>query len=121
LLRQLIEGWGYPCAEAEDGATALDYASTHDIALIVTDLEMPRLDGIGLVRALRELQQQRGCTPVPVILVTGSAPNGIQTAADAMDIIAVLPKPMEMLGLQMTLRRVLPRTDENKSLHGRGI
>lgn len=52
MLCRLLEDWGYACSEAADGVAALEFASTHGVALIVTDLDMPRLDGLGLILAV---------------------------------------------------------------------
>jgi two-component system, chemotaxis family, chemotaxis protein CheY len=111
FLRRLLESWGYACAEAEDGITALDYASAHEVALLVTDLDMPGLDGIGLIQRLQELRRQREGPPVPVILLTGSAADGIPAVVEAMDIFAILPKPIDTVGLRALVTQILPRTE----------
>jgi two-component system, chemotaxis family, chemotaxis protein CheY len=91
--------------------------------LIVTDLNMPRLDGLGLVRALRESHRRKGCPAVPAILVTGSSPDHMRPAADAMGILAVLPKPVETHALRALVARVLPRAGllEIGNPHGGGM
>jgi two-component system chemotaxis response regulator CheY len=49
-----LTGAGYHVVEAVDGQDALEKAETHDIHLVLADQNMPRLDGIGLTRKLRE-------------------------------------------------------------------
>ena len=52
-LSALLSGWGYEVAEAADGNEALDRAIVFRPSLIVTDLVMPGMDGLALLKALR--------------------------------------------------------------------
>ena len=54
-----LTGAGYHVVEAVDGQDALEKAETHDIQLVLADQNMPRLDGIGLTRKLREMKVAR--------------------------------------------------------------
>lgn len=56
---------GYRCITARTGAQGLAEFQSAPIDLVITDLNMPVLDGIGLVQRIRE------CSDVPVIIVTG--------------------------------------------------
>jgi CheY-like chemotaxis protein len=66
-LAELISGWGYRTETARDGLEAWEKVLAWDPAIVVTDLKMPRLDGIGLLtklwrRGLRpQLQPGRHC------------------------------------------------------------
>jgi CheY-like chemotaxis protein len=51
-LAELISGWGYRTETARDGVEAGRKAQAWDPAIVVTDLKMPRLDGIGLLTKL---------------------------------------------------------------------
>src|SRR5262249_14396478 len=53
-LAELISGWGYQTETARDGMEAWEKALAWDPAIIVTDLKMPRLDGLGLLAKLGE-------------------------------------------------------------------
>jgi CheY-like chemotaxis protein len=69
LARQLLEKGGYTVVEAEDGEQALHVLGTDPgVALIVADLNMPRLDGLELIWEVRERPEWAG---IPVIVVTG--------------------------------------------------
>ena len=48
-LAELISGWGYRTETARDGLEAWEKAQTWDPAIVVTDLKMPRMDGMGLL------------------------------------------------------------------------
>ena len=66
-----LTGAGYHVVEAVDGQDALEKADTHEIDLVLADQNMPRLDGIGLTRKLREHPKFKG-TPI-LILTTESS------------------------------------------------
>jgi chemotaxis protein histidine kinase CheA len=86
LQRSILEAAGYPVVTARDGRDALAVLDRdHQIALVITDLEMPELDGIGLTRAIRA---DAGRSSLPVVIVTshGSEDDrhrGIEAGADA--------------------------------------
>ena len=86
LQRTILEAGGYPVVTARDGRDALGVIDTDpEIALVLTDLDMPELDGYELTRAIRAIDQR---SSLPVIIVTsrGSAEDrhrGIEAGADA--------------------------------------
>lgn len=67
-LRRLFEPEGFSLALAPDGEAALTLLSQGRYGLLVTDLEMPRLDGIGLIRAALA---DPGCAGMPILAITG--------------------------------------------------
>jgi two-component system, chemotaxis family, sensor kinase CheA len=86
LQRSILETAGYPVVTARDGRDAL--AALHrdsQIALVVTDIEMPELDGIELTRAIRA-NAARSSLPVVIVTSRGSEEDrlrGIDAGADA--------------------------------------
>lgn len=70
-VRQLVSGTleegGYEVRDAKDGAEALEKFRRDPVDLVITDLNMPKLDGIGLIKALRALP---GCRFLPIIMLT---------------------------------------------------
>jgi two-component system chemotaxis sensor kinase CheA len=86
LQRSILEAGGYPVVTARDGRDALGLIEADpEIALVVTDLDMPRLNGLELTRAIRATGQR---SSLPVIIVTsrGSQEDrhrGIEAGADA--------------------------------------
>jgi DNA-binding response OmpR family regulator len=67
MLRNILAAAGYRVTVAEDGRAALELLSSDsDYQLIVTDLQMPRMDGIDLCRNVRTLEGPY----VPIIMVT---------------------------------------------------
>ncbi|HWU38457.1 MAG TPA: response regulator, partial [Candidatus Acidoferrum sp.] len=68
FLRILLEKEGHHVSTAEDGETGLQQAVQHGVNLVISDIRMPRLDGVGLLSRLREQGLE-----TPVILVTAYA------------------------------------------------
>lgn len=70
-LQLLLEKAGYTVALAADGEEALEILAKEGVVdLVITDLNMPRLDGLELTRRIRSLP---GCRFVPVLLLTTEA------------------------------------------------
>jgi len=68
-----LKGAGYEVVEASDGQEALDIAKTKSVNLVLTDVNMPRMDGISLIRELRGLPAYK-FTPL-LMLTTESSPE----------------------------------------------
>ncbi len=85
-VRQLLETAGFQVVTARDGSEALSIlARDPEIALVITDLEMPELDGLGLTRAIRA-DPARASLPVVIVTSQGSEEDqrrGIEAGADA--------------------------------------
>jgi signal transduction histidine kinase len=84
VLRHLLEGFGFHVTHALDGAQALAEARRHRPALIISDVEMPVMDGYAMCLAIK---QDPGLRDVPVILLTSlSDPvdvlRGLEARAD---------------------------------------
>jgi two-component system chemotaxis sensor kinase CheA len=86
LQRSILEAAGYPVVTARDGRDALQaLGRDREIALVVTDYEMPELDGLELIRAIRA---DAVLTALPVVIVTSRGSDddrrlGIEAGADA--------------------------------------
>ena len=93
---------GYDVAVAEDGKKGLEYAATHDVDLIITDLRMPVMSGEEvLAKAVSDFPG------VPVIVLTGH--GSVETAVDAMRAGAYdfLTKPLNLDRLSLLVKRAL--------------
>jgi len=86
LQRGILEAAGYPVVTARDGMEALDSLDRDpEIALVITDLQMPELDGIALTRAIRA-HATRSSLPVIILTTLGSEDDrreGLEAGADA--------------------------------------
>ena len=90
VMQFQLEDRGYTVATARDGQEALDRFREAPAAVVITDLKMPRLDGLGLLEALRRLSSE-------VLVVVVTAFGEIETAVEAMRRGAwdFLPKPFD--------------------------
>ena len=71
-LRKLFEGAGYAVVMARDGLEALAVLEQQHFALMITDLEMPNLDGVGLIARLNAEAEARGDSlRMPMLAITG--------------------------------------------------
>lgn len=95
---------GFDVAEAEDGVKALSLAQQAPFALVLSDVNMPNMDGLSLVRSLRQLPSYR-YTPV-LMLTTESTPEKKQEGKQA-GATGWLVKPFNPEQLIATVRRVL--------------
>ncbi|WP_439596087.1 response regulator [Falsiroseomonas sp.] len=96
---------GYEVVLAPDGQAALEAADREPPDLLLTDLRMPRLDGSGLIRALRAARPG-----LPVVVMTGYAPAGGANAfgREGEGPVALFPKPLDMDAVLAELRKLLP-------------
>jgi two-component system chemotaxis sensor kinase CheA len=108
LQRSILEAAGYQVVTARDGAEALRvFGRDPLIALVVTDLEMPELDGLELTRAIRA-DPARGSLPVVIITSHGSEEDqrrGIEAGADAY----MAKRSFDQQALLATVERLVGR------------
>ncbi len=102
-LADIVRDAGYTALVAGHGREGLALARLHHPALVITDLMMPYLDGVGLIAALRRLADEDGQPRVPVILMTAA---GRGRARD-VPADAVLNKPFDLTELEQLLHRFL--------------
>ncbi|MGA7827503.1 MAG: response regulator [Geobacteraceae bacterium] len=85
LLKNILEASGFIARTAIDGIDALSLLKTGEYDIVVSDVEMPRMDGFGLTAAIR---QDKNFAELPVVLVTGlesreDRERGIDVGANA--------------------------------------
>ncbi len=102
MLRQTLESEGYTVVSAHDGREGIKYLKEGTIDLVLTDLKLPGMDGIEVLKASKEENQLR-----PVIIMT--AFGSIETAVAAMKSGAFdfITKPFDPDYLLMLIRRAI--------------
>ncbi len=95
---------GFDVAEAPDGAAALEIAQCEAFKLVLCDVNMPRLDGIGLVKALRALPAYKF---TPLLMLTTEASPEKKMEGKAAGATGWLVKPFNPEQLITTIKRVL--------------
>jgi CheY-like chemotaxis protein/anti-sigma regulatory factor (Ser/Thr protein kinase) len=113
VARRLLEKHGaWRVAQAADGAEALDAVARAAPAVVLTDLQMPRLDGLALVEQVRERFPR-----VPVVLMTGHGSEEIAIAALRAGAASYVPKRNLTTDLIPAVEQVLAasQTDDRRS------
>ncbi len=86
---ETFESLGYDSVGVLDGAEALKYAQSNKIDFVVTDLKMPNMDGVTLLKELRKIDPE---IP-PVLIVTGFADEINSQSAIDLGAIGLITKP----------------------------
>jgi len=107
LARQLALV-GYAADTAADGLQALQRFTSGNYALVLTDLQMPGLDGLRLAASIRELERARGRPRTPILAVTADAEPEHVARCQAAGIDDCLAKPLTIPQLSAQLGRWLP-------------
>jgi two-component system, chemotaxis family, sensor kinase CheA len=108
LQRGILESAGYEVKTARDGREALaSISSDPDIELVVTDVQMPEMDGIELLRAIRESRER---SSLPFVMVTSKGgeedrQRGLEAGADAY----IVKDQFDQRTLIETVERLLAR------------
>ena len=107
-MRQMVsftlKGAGYDVVEAVDGVDALNKAKQQAVNLVITDINMPNMDGITLIAELRKLPSYK-FTPL-LMLTTESAPEKKQ-AGKAAGATGWIVKPFNPDQLLATVKKVI--------------
>jgi two-component system chemotaxis response regulator CheY len=106
MIRLTLTGAGYGVHEAGDGAEGLAKARAGAMDLIVTDLNMPVMNGLGLIRELRKLPAYCG---VPVVFLTTESDAELKQQARAAGATGWITKPFQQEQLLSIVKKVLGR------------
>lgn len=97
-------GAGYQVVEAVDGVDAFEKAQTQPFDLVLTDQNMPRLDGLGLTRKLREHPHFK---TVPILVLTTESSDLMKQAGRAAGATGWLVKPFDPGRLIEVIKKVI--------------
>jgi two-component system chemotaxis response regulator CheY len=104
MVRHTLEGAGYKVVQAADGVEALERAKEGSVDLVLTDVNMPRMDGISLVRELRALASYKF---VPMLVLTTESGQDTKLRGKQAGATGWLVKPFNPEQLLATIARVL--------------
>jgi two-component system chemotaxis sensor kinase CheA len=112
LQRSILERGGYSVRTASDGAEAIGMLTEQPADLVVTDLEMPNVDGFHLIKSIRA---HPGLTNIPVLIVSSHASDedhqrGLDAGADGY----IVKTAFDEAGLLSAVSRLLGRTAVTK-------
>lgn len=107
-MRQMVsftlKNAGYEVVEAVDGEDALDKTRARDFDLVLTDQNMPRLDGIGLTRKLRETPKFK---LTPILILTTESSDQMKQAGRAAGATGWMVKPFDPAKLIEVIQKVV--------------
>ena len=107
-MRQMVsftlKSAGYHVVEAIDGQDAWEKAGSRSFDLVLTDQNMPRLDGIGLTRKLRETPQFKN---TPILILTTESSDQMKQAGRSAGATGWLVKPFDPAKLIEVIKKVV--------------
>ena len=110
-LKELLERAGFDvCAEARDGAEAVELARSEEPDVAVLDVKMPRLDGI---EAARRILDER---PIPIVMLTAYGQDELVSRAVEAGVFGYLVKPFREQDLVPAIRTARARYEELAAL-----
>lgn len=99
-----LTGAGFHVVEAVDGQDGFEKASNHKIDLVLTDQNMPRLDGIGLTRKLRG---HPNFAATPILILTTESSDQMKQAGRNAGATGWLVKPFDPVRLIEVIQKVM--------------
>ncbi len=107
-VRQMVgftlKNAGYGVVEASDGQDALSKLNGTPVQMVITDLNMPRLDGLGLIKALRATA---GYKFIPIIMLTTESQDAMKQQGRAAGATGWIVKPFKPEQLLAVVKKVI--------------
>ncbi len=104
LVKMTLAGAGHQVIEAIDGRDALAKLGGQKVHLVISDLNMPNLDGIGLVKALKARPEYRF---TPIVMLTTESEQGKKVEGQAAGARAWIVKPFQPAQLLAAVDRLV--------------
>jgi two-component system chemotaxis response regulator CheY len=104
MVKLTLSGAGYQIVEAVNGADGLAKAQSTPIHMVITDLNMPVMDGLTMIRELRKLPAHRG---VPIIFLTTESDGAVKQQAKEAGATGWIVKPFQQEQLVNVVRKVV--------------
>jgi two-component system cell cycle response regulator DivK len=116
LVSFLLEKNGFRVLSAMDGISGIELAKTPNLSMILLDIQLPRLDGYQVARALRSDARLDG---VPIVAVTSYAMQGDREMALAAGCDGYFEKPIDPDTFVSDIKKFLPRGTNDTGTGGR--
>jgi two-component system chemotaxis response regulator CheY len=104
MVKLTLSGAGYNVVEASDGRDGLAKAQANTINMVVTDLNMPNMNGLEFIRALRQLAPYRG---IPIVFLTTESDDNLKQQAKAAGATGWITKPFKQEQLLAVAKKLL--------------
>lgn len=108
VLLEQLSLLGLEADSADDGEQALQAWRRQAYRVVLTDINMPRLDGYGLARAIRQDEAQRGRPPALLVALSAGGPDDDEARCRAAGLSHFLRKPIDLQALGALLRGTAP-------------
>jgi two-component system cell cycle response regulator DivK len=105
MVKQALEMRGYHVLEATNGQEAVEIVQKKCPDLILMDLNMPKLDGLGATEQIRECRTV--CEDVPILAITAYDTIGMKDAALKAGCSGYITKPLDFERLEGIISRIL--------------
>lgn len=96
---------GYNVIQASDGREGLEKVKTASVNLVITDLNMPNMDGIALIKSIREIPQLKF---IPILMLTTESQNEKKIEGKQAGATGWIIKPFKPEQLIAVVKKVLP-------------
>lgn len=107
-IRQMVsftlKGAGYEVIEASDGQEGLDKAKAKTVDMVLTDQNMPRMDGLTLIKSLRAMPAYKS---VPILMLTTESGDAMKAQGKAAGATGWLVKPFDPQKLLEVTKKVI--------------
>ncbi len=104
MVRMTLESVGYDVEEAEDGVDALEKLNNNTIDMMISDLNMPRMNGLELCRQVRALESHKF---IPIIMLTTESIASTKLEGKEAGATGWIVKPFRQEQLLKVIQRVL--------------
>ena len=104
MVKLTLTGAGYSVIQASNGAEGLAKARGGAVDMVLTDLNMPVMTGIEMIREIRKLPAGKG---VPIIFLTTESATGLKAEAKAAGATAWITKPFQQDQLVAVVHKLL--------------
>ncbi len=103
MLRMVLEGAGYDIVQAVDGLHGLEVLEQEAPDVVITDINMPRLDGFGFIEGARKTKRFRA---IPILVLTTESDSEKKSRARRAGATGWIVKPFDPAGLVNIVQRV---------------
>lgn len=107
-IRQMVsftlKGAGYQVIEAVDGQDGLEKAKSKSVNLILTDQNMPKMDGLTLIKNLRSMPQYKS---TPILMLTTESSDSMKAQGKSVGATGWLVKPFDPQKLLEVVKKVI--------------
>ena len=111
VIQQQLKALGYTSDVVSHGREALERFAGGDYALVITDLQMPEMDGYELTAAIRALEKGMGREPVPIVALTANALKDEADRCQSVGMNDYLTKPAGVADVKAVLEKWLPAAE----------